>query len=241
MLPAGELHNLYFEFQENVLSTANSDVPVDAFHVYIDATGTEGQPNLLRWRWRGTYEAHTFPELRTINTPEAVPAPLPCSGFIYADGALSKLFECTCCSCWPFEFSSVPTISDNENVADNNFKKIPVAKIAVDGMRFYSKYHIEVEQLSVSEAEYEFWNLIRIQQESAGDLFQPNAVKVRGNIKSQDPNEEVLGFFSVSAVKKKSVFITRNDIVGEKPATDVFAFECIKRYPESVVEAPPFW
>jgi hypothetical protein len=242
MMPAGALEDLYFEFEKDALSVTYSDSRMDAFHIYIDAKGTEGQPNLLRWRWKSTYEAHTFPELRTINTATStVPAPLPCSGYIYAGGALSKLFECECCTCWPSEFSAIPIISENTNVAEDEFRKVYVGKIAVNGMHFYSRYHIEVEQLSVSEAEYEFWKLIKIQRESTGDLFQPNAVKVRGNITSGDPDDEVLGFFSVSAVKRKSIFIDRNDIVGEKPATDTLTIECIRAYPESVLEKPLFW
>jgi len=244
MEPAGTLDDLYVEFEKDGITQGNADKTLDAFRVYVDAHGNSGESNLFRWRWKGTYEALTFPEKRVINRPVGppIPNPIPCSGYINNGGALTKIFECNCCSCWPSEFSSSSVVSGNRSSDDYIFNRAHVGTVPVTGMRFYDRFYIEVEQLSVSEGEYEFWRLANIQHESSGNLFQPNAIRVHGNITSvSNPEEEVLGFFSVSAVEKKSMFIEKASIPVPIPALDSTALECISRYPGAAVEKPPFW
>jgi hypothetical protein len=244
MDPAGTMDDLYVEFEKDGVNLGYTQTPIDALRVYVDAHGIGGGSNFFRWRWKGTYEAHTFPEKRTRNPAVGppIPNPIPCSGYIYDRGALIKIFECECCSCWPTEYGSSSVVSNNRSSDDFIFNRAHIGTIPVTGMRFYDRFYIEVEQLSVSEGEYEFWRLANIQRESSGDLFQPNSIKVRGNVASvSDPQEEVLGFFSVSAIEKKSMFIEKSSIPAPIPELDSTALECITRYPGSAVEKPPFW
>ena len=244
MTPAGEVQDLYFEFKENVINANDLSLPQDAFTVFVDARGDEASSGLLRWRWTGTYRIKTFPELheRFDDVARAfVPDPLPCSGYIFDVGQLIQVDTCVCCDCWLKHFSGNALVSDPAYVQGRTFRRVQIAQIPVDKKLFYEKYHIEVEQLSLGEEVYRFWHLLDVQEESTGNIFQPNIVKVKGNVVSiTDPEEEVFGIFAVSAIARKSIFINRSDIPKLVPPIDVVKGDC-RQYPTADNIEPPFW
>lgn len=68
--------------------------------------------------------------------------------------------------------------------------------------------HFRVEQHSISEAAYEFFSGIELVAVEVGSLFDPPPTTVKGNMYNvQDPDEEVLGFFGVSAVSESEIVI----------------------------------
>ena len=96
--------------------------------------------------------------------------------------------------------------------------------------------------MSVSEEVYEFWKLVEALQRSTGSLFQPNAVTVRGNVFSVDnPEEEVLGVFAVSAVTRKILELSPADVPIEIPPLQILAYDCRHSLINGTTEKPPFW
>jgi hypothetical protein len=243
----GIIEQIYTEFQEDQVpfDEPTDDSPTDelsdALTLYADAEGVPEESTLLRWKVMGLYEMKTFPELNREATPGGyIPDPLPCSGYIARGLAIQKIAECTCCTCYLYEYSDNSVISENENVSDFNFNKVNLGQIPVTPMRFYRKYYVEVSQMSVSQEVYDFWRLVKKQQESKGSIFQPNSVKVRGNIKCiSDPNEEVFGIFSVSGVVKAEIFIQPDEL----PVTlqiDTLTSDC-REYANATTIKPWFW
>lgn len=241
---AGEIETLDFTFEENVINPDDLSEPQDAVIVWIDARGTAGNPNLFRWRWTGTYRVRTFPELHEQALPDggSVPDPLPCSGYIVdPEFGLMQVDTCSCCDCWLNQYSTSVLLSNNDFVEDDEFNHVQVAEIPFDKRLFYEKYHIEVEQISEPEDVYQFWKLVDSQEEGAGDIFQPNIVKVTGNIRcTTNPDEEVFGIFAVSAITKKSIFIHRNDIPKRLAPIDTSYSDC-RDYAGATNIKPPFW
>jgi hypothetical protein len=118
-----------------------------------------------------------------------------------------------------------------------------LAQIPVEAFRFYKKYYVEAEQLSVTDEVYEFWKLVEIQQKTSGDLFQPNVVQVKGNIRSiNDADEPVFGIFGVSAVAGKTLFIDRYlDLPEPVEPIDTLIVDCRLYFDNSSNQKPPFW
>jgi hypothetical protein len=246
LAPAGEIETINFEFKENALNADDPYHRKDAFSILLDARGTTGAPNLFRWRWTGTYHIKTLPELRTRaeggpNGNVYIPDPLPCSGYIVEMGKLVRVDTCSCCDCWVTKYSDDVTLSNNDYVVENKFNGVPIAQIPVDNDVFYEKYHLEIEQVSIPEDVYKFWKLVNVQEESSGNIFQPNVVKIQGNIRCvSDPEEEVFGIFSVSAITKKSISIHRSDIPKRLPPIDIVTYDC-RPYSGGTNQKPPFW
>lgn len=243
LLPAGAISDVYFTAEESVINDGDLTLPQDAVTIFMNARGTPGYSNLFRWRWSATYEVKTFPELKVrYDRFGPVPDPPRCSGYIPGDGGgIEKIDTCTCCKCWVDESGNRALVSDNQFAENDSFKGVHVAKLPVDSWRFNIKYLIRVEQLSVSEEVYAFWKLVKAQQDGEGSLFQPNAIRVKGNIRSiTDPEEEVLGIFSVSAITTRELSIVKDEIPFPMTREEVAA-SCSSLFKGSSNIKPPNW
>ena len=262
MEAAGEIDALYYEFVKDHLYNPDSKQFQDALLIYIDSHADASGSGLLRWRYTGTFEIITQPELRSrivpipTSVPVRVPDPVPCSGYVATVDATSnpasilqteygpilRVDDCFCCSCWVNENDGLVKLAKNQFVQNKSFNKVKIATIPIDNWRFYKKYSIEVEQLSLSEDVYEFWKRVEAQQLGANSLFQPNAVIIKGNmINSNDASDEVLGIFSVSALRKKRISIDREDIPAIIGNPDLYFDDCRLKFPKSSNERPLFW
>jgi len=80
--------------------------------------------------------------------------------------------------------------------------------------RLSLEYSILVTQYSLSEKEYNFWKMLRQVQEPGGDIFGAQPYPNISNVSNvRNPGEEVLGYFEVSAVARKRIFITADDLL----------------------------
>lgn len=241
MVPAGSLDAIEHKFRENAINPNELDKPQDAIELYLDGTSAE-ESNLLRWRWKATYYVETYPERIVKGSGDiVVPKPLPCSGYVEANGELVYKFPCTCCRCWPVLHGDVANVSQPQNAGDRTFVQEYIGRVPFKYEYFFPKMVVEVDQLSVSEEVHKFWQLVRIQTESAGNIFQPNIVKVRGNIRRLDkPDEKVFGVFSVSAVVSARYTIHDYDLPKPVFPPDSVKGDCRSFYKASN-EQPFFW
>jgi hypothetical protein len=128
--------------------------------------------------------------------------------------------------CYCYHKSYEIIIHSTESAQTNRIEKEPILFIA-SGMsdRLLIQYSIEVMQFSLSETEYHFWEQMKQNNESGGDIFEKQPFSIGSNIHNiNDPAEPVLGYFQVSATDKKRIFITREDIADlDLP---VYNYEC---------------
>lgn len=239
---AGQLLDLRYEFDQFALST-DDGVAAPAVNFYVDAQGTPGEQNYFRWRWSSVYETINNPELKTRfagKPPIEIPIPPPCSGYKASGLNIVKSDICTCCNCWVYEAGKQAIVSKNSSVQEDRFTNVRVASVAMDERKFDVRYYFKLDQLSVSEEVYNFWKLVEAQQVGEGSLFQPNAVRVQGNIRSTtNPNEQVIGVFSVSSVVSREVFIDRKEVPFPLEV-EIVPESCLLR-PGATTTKPLFW
>lgn len=245
ILPPGDINRIHYRYESDVMNSTDPALPQDAVTFYVDAKSDQvNTKGLQRWVSSGIYEIATFPWLRTkwdSALQKEVPDPLPCSGYISVNYTLQQVDTCACCTCWVYESPRDVAIASGQFTSNNEFRNIQVARLAVDPWRFFRKYRIEVEQLSVSEEVYEFWKRVRAQREGTGSLFQPNATKVKGNITSIGrPDLEVFGIFTATSVTRSSLSVVRGDfpepIAGPSPQT----IDCRGLFNSTNIR-PPSW
>ena len=256
---SGEIENIYYEFSRDHFYNASTKQFQSAVLIYIDAKTDPQSSGLIRWRYDATYEIITQPELRTMVLPISatrVPDPVPCSGYsanVDATtnpasilqtqyGPIFRVDDCTCCTCWVKENNGMVNLAKNQFIQNNTYNKVLIASIPVDRWRFYKKYAIEVEQLSVTEEVYEFWKRVEAQQQGANSLFQPNAIVIKGNvINTTNPKEQVLGIFNVSASDKRILQIEKSEIPLLIRDPDLFFDDCSRFDSRSSTTKPEFW
>ncbi len=114
--------------------------------------------------------------------------------------------------CWLTEKSSDIIIKNYSTLEQLIINKFPLLQVDNrSSTKLFQKYSILLKQYSISEDEYIFWESMREMTEEQGGLYDPIPQSLKGNIVClDDPAEPVLGYFSVSAVSKKRLFI-RND------------------------------
>lgn len=246
--PPGEITDLRFELAENFINLDDPAADHDVFRFYINAKSQAGSSGLFRWRWTSVFEALTRPELRVKPAPDTFPPvykkdPMPCSGFvaILNGNAMEQIGPCVCCTCWVTDYSNTSMVSNNQLATRPEFYNVQVAQVPLSWKRFQAKFYIKLEQLSLSDEVYEFWKNLQSQQTGTGSIFQPNVIRIKGNIKcTSDPTEDVAGIFSVAGSTQREMFINRLDIP-KLLLPDTIVNDCRNEYPGSTNVKPFFW
>lgn len=74
-------------------------------------------------------------------------------------------------------------------------------------------YSMELTQLAISEEAYIYWDNIKRNSDAVGSIFSPQPTEIEGNIRNLTSlKEKVIGFVSVSKVKKQRIFATHNEM-----------------------------
>lgn len=110
--------------------------------------------------------------------------------------------------CWKSDVSKSIYINSTKSLSEDRVINFPLNFITTETDRLTIKYSMLVNQYSLSEKEYYYLNEIKKVNQETGGLYDVVPVNVKSNIKCiDDPTREVLGYFSVSAVSQKRLFI----------------------------------
>jgi hypothetical protein len=130
----------------------------------------------------------------------------------------------------------------------NSIKNVPLHFISPEKSdRLTVQYSILVRQYSISTKEYSFWENLKLVNETTGDIFDTQPYPVISNIYNIDnPEEKILGYFKVSSVQEKRIFILPDDLRDlDIPEYKYPCYEFIvspENYPpSSIVGVPPTW
>lgn len=225
LAPISDIANLYTEVREQkILNSSGNEETIYVLDVFVDAQDPLDQKNYYMWQWEGVYQVSTQPQdykekVRGI----WVPKPKVC-----------------CAVCWLTEFTNSINVKDDRLINGRQVKRHLVTQIPINERTFGSKYHIEIKQTSISEAAYDYWNMLKTQVSNVGNIQEPPPASIIGNISNvQDPKEKALGYFGASAVVKKSIFIKREEL-GLNPGELVFPDDYLV-LPNSTTEKPLYW
>lgn len=155
----------------------------------------------------------TYPELYTIPRTAIV-----CGGCAAPKACCKECFLPETRMKGVFEIS-------NDRLFNGINTLIPAVFLPEDGFRFMKRYRLTVNQYSISEQGYNFLNLVKQQLEIEGSVFDPLPSNIIGNISNlTNPEEQVLGYFFVSDVSSKTIYIDREDLPFDyrKPTAKVY-------------------
>jgi Domain of unknown function (DUF4249) len=243
--PGGEISEIRTDFEPRVRVEPYGEVNADVLNVVID--GVVPQKSYARWKLTGTYKAVTYPELHQTYNPPYTPYknPFPCSGYILvggpegSGGILQQVGPCECCTCWANDYEQIPQTSDSELVVDGNFRNVKVGEVQITSERFYEKYLIQVEQMSLSKTAFDFFTLIKKQKVENSSIFQPSLGRIVGNVRSNDV--EVVGLFWATSITRSTKYVTTKDLPYPLTPFDFSTLPCYSFYPNSTAVQPKIW
>jgi hypothetical protein len=114
-------------------------------------------------------------------------------------------------ACWLSDNSKEILIKNASVLNEASIIRHPVISIANPVDRLSVKYSILVNQFSLSEDEYSYWERLRNTINETGGLYDLIPAAIPNNIYCiEEPERIVLGYFSVSSVSSKRLFIKNN-------------------------------
>lgn len=260
-----EVELLDGRFYESIPDTLFSSDPIDSvyfqqvayketegtskpgFDFYFDTSLSDKNSNRYLWKFKGTYQIDTNPELYDTLCIEArCPKPKFCSGYkVEGSGELIQVRPCECCTCWVDFYNDKILISDNQVSTSSSFAKIKASTIPINQWTFMYKVHAEIQQFGLSQQAFLFWRAIKNQNESIGSIFQPSNGKIPSNfIQTKGTDGPILGLFYAASINTKSTFITPFDVHPQNlipPQNVPFINDCRRAFPYSSIEKPSFW
>jgi hypothetical protein len=199
MLPVPGIDTLYYGKDSRL--TQNQTVTRLGLAVYLDSKPGASDKYFLRWDFKEIWKFKVPLPTKFAFLNDSTINPLPAS----------EVRE----FCWKNSGSSEILTGTVHSGGNARIEKKTVNFIAPElSDRISLRYSILVNQYSVSQKEYDYWNNLKEVSETEGDIFGSQPFAVMGNIRNaDDPTEQVLGYFSVSSVDSKRLYINYLDIV----------------------------
>jgi len=157
-----------------------SNIPVDGCNIYLNTHDPSNTCKFFRWEYLETWE---------IQLPFDMP---------------NKV-------CWVSKKSEGINIKNASLLPQASISRLPVITIQDPIDRLSVKYSILVKQFSLNEDEYFYWERLKNTIDQTGGLYDVIPSTIPNNIFCvEDPYKQVLGYFGVSAVSNKRLFIKDN-------------------------------
>lgn len=110
--------------------------------------------------------------------------------------------------CWASNNSQNIDVKSTVVLSEDRVSRHPVTLITNETNRLSVRYSINVNQFSLSEREFEYWEKVRNVVQDVGGLYDIIPSSINGNLFCiEDPVEPVLGYFSVSARASKRIYM----------------------------------
>ena len=151
--------------------------PVDGCQIYLDTHDPSNNCKYYRWNYSETWEFH-----------------LP--------------YYVTNRVCWISNNSDGIFLKNTDVLGENKISRYPLYAITDPIDRLSVKYSILVNQYSLNEDEYHYWDSLKNMSDQVGGLYGIIPSAISSNVFClEKPEEKVLGYFSVSAMSSKRLFI----------------------------------
>ncbi len=178
MLPVPPIDSLYYE---KVDTREENEFPIESegCQVLLNTADPLNKCRFLRWDYSETWKIEAPLFNRTINNV-----------------------------CWITNNSDEINVKDFTGLSENRIEALKVKFISNQTDRLIERYRIEVNQYSLDENEYNYWSDLEKITQQSGNIYDVTPSSVSGNMYcSGDPDRQVLGYFSVSAMKTRTIYI----------------------------------
>jgi hypothetical protein len=223
---------VYDKFNPTSRLTENGKGFLSANDVYLDVQDQANQKNYYLWRYVHFEKvafcitcARTYYDLRSNSCS------IPVQSY-----NRTPYYDYRCAGdC--FTFAKDKQVNVLSDVASDGkvITARPIAKIPN-----YNTYGclIQIQQMSISPAMYQFSKILESQSQSSGGLADTPASAIVGNIKNlTNPDDKVIGYFGVVSIQKKNHWIDRKEAVF--PYENIVGHDIVEESPSPDTSRPP--
>ncbi|HTL08383.1 MAG TPA: DUF4249 domain-containing protein [Chitinophagaceae bacterium] len=117
-------------------------------------------------------------------------------------------------NCWQFHNPLDIYLASTAKLSRDEIN-LPLAFIPRSDIKLGVLYSINLRQYTWTKEGYEFMERMKKNTESTGSVFDPQPSELKGNIhNTADAAEPVIGFFNISPVREKRIFIKPSEVPG---------------------------
>lgn len=191
MYQCPEIDTVYFVRKE--LQSLNPEQITRGLQFYTDLDGRNTDSHFFRWEAIETWEYH-----------------VPYAKEWYYDGTVHHIYppDSSRMVCWTTGLvKNIYTLS-TEGLVENKYRMFPLNFVDNHTSRLRYCYSLLLNQYSLSEGAYSYWDQLRINSSEQGGLYEKQPLSITGNLHNlSNPDQKVLGFFSASSVRSKRIFV----------------------------------
>jgi len=224
------IDSVYFEEVTKTRFENGEAIDENWLDIFVDAHDPSGQTNYWKWDFEETWEVDTPKDSVHINiNPEDGPSYTIAVNLEFEKGNVQRGWDNKKERCWVTKPSASILIESTNSQSVDEILHYAINSIAPDIDKLHIKYSILVKQYALSKEMYNYWQKLKEFNEETGGMYDRIPQQVFANIVCCDGQSKALGYFWVSAVKTKRIFISSHDIqVKTKNAYD----ECGYFYPD---------
>lgn len=195
MYECPDVDSVYYQRKDIISANLGGEVTKGIqFYVNLDATNI--RTNFFRWELIETFEYQ-----------------VPYAREWYYNGTVHHILPVDYSRkvCWSTQsVRSIFTLS-TQNLSSNKYEMLPLHYIDnKTSPRLAYGYYLVVNQHALSESAYSYWDQLRTNSNEQGGLYEKQPLSIVGNLHNlTDPGDEVLGYFGVSSVRIKRLYIRR--------------------------------
>ena len=116
-------------------------------------------------------------------------------------------------NCWSDAPSTNIILGTSSALNQDVISKAPVKKLVQHDIKLGVRYSILVNQYSLTQEAYQYWEIIQKNTSNIGTLFDLQPSQLHGNIHPlTNKNEPVIGFVSAGTVQQKRLFIDHDQV-----------------------------
>lgn len=191
------IDTLYYEV-DNEKYFGNSFEPDKGVQFYTNLIADKAYSQYYLWQLEETYEYRSTWPVETYwdGNKFVTHPPVYDIYFCYMNKIIPEIF-----------------IVSTANMDENIYLKFPFHFVTNKTQRLYYRYNLLVKQYAISERAYEFWNKVKMNNQTSGGLYDRQPQEVKGNVVCvSHPEVDVLGYFGVAQHTSKRINIVRNDL-----------------------------
>jgi hypothetical protein len=228
MEPVAEIDNIYYGKDQDL--GGNGTVINEGLRIYLDSKGGGGN-KYYRWDFEETWKFKVPNPKKYDYVNETILLPVPdVKEYCYKVMQSNDILIYSVYEGHSEQISSQPIFFIDPKKSD----------------RLLIHYSILVNQYSISSKEYDFWYNMKQINEKGGDIFALQPFPVVSNVHNiRNSAERVLGYFQVSAVKQKRIFIPFSEVVTMN--FGYYKYSCVRiemspaDYPRHAFAPPMTW
>lgn len=194
LTPVCEIDSLYWEKWTRPGPVQGKDE--DGVQFYLDFELDQDSGGYLRWELQETYEIRSLPyERREIYDIDRQFKPVP----LYLDQR----------TCWITV--GIPQIftQDVHNLEGSVYRKKTLNFVSGHSWKLKHRYCLQVRQYSLNREAFWYWENMKNNHQSGAGMYDRQPALTPGNIcNPDDKGEVVIGYFSVSALSVKRIFVS---------------------------------